>query len=297
MKQDIRSFFKLGILQWMSYPRMEETESLRLICEDDFFEAVELKGYGHRTGEAAALLKQSHLQVSYAAQPQMLAGSLNPNAVDEQERLRCEEALLKMLGEAEALGASGFSFLTGKWNGQTRDEALRQLLKTTDTICTAAAAKGIFAEVEVFDYDVDKCSLIGPAPLAAEYAKQVREKHSNFGLIVDLSHIPISHETSEFTVHTLRDYISHFHYGNCVMIPGADAYGDKHPRFGYPNSENDIPELVNYLRVLRREGFFRPEAPYVLSMEVTPRPGENEQILVANTKRVLTRAWAMLEEE
>ena len=77
---------------------------------------------------------------------------------------------------------------------------------------------------------------------------------------------------------------------------GRDAYGDLHPRLGYPHSANDTAELLDYLRVLKQEGFFRPDDPLVLSMEVSPRPGEDEDIVVANTKRVLNRAWAMLED-
>ena len=48
--------------------------------------------------------------------------------------------------------------------------------------------------------------------------------------------------------------------------------------------------------MLKEEGFFRAKDPYVLSMEVSPRPGEEEEIVLANTKRVLNRAWAMLED-
>ena len=65
---------------------------------------------------------------------------------------------------------------------------------------------------------------------------------------------------------------------------------------GYPDSANDTEELVDYLRVLKEEGFFCVEQPYVLSMEVTLRPGEDEDIVLANTKRVLNRAWALLED-
>ena len=65
---------------------------------------------------------------------------------------------------------------------------------------------------------------------------------------------------------------------------------------GYPNSANDTAELLDYLRVLKEEGFFNAEDPYVLSMEVTLRPGEDEGIVLANTKRVLNRAWALLED-
>lgn len=56
------------------------------------------------------------------------------------------------------------------------------------------------------------------------------------------------------------------------------------------------PQLLDYLKVMKEEGFFDAENPYVLSMEVTLRPGEDEDIVLANTKRVLNRAWALLED-
>ena len=65
-------------------------------------------------------------------------------------------------------------------------------------------------ELEIFDYDVDKASLMGPAPYAAQFAAEMRMTHNNFGLLVDLSHIPITHESSEFVVRTLRPYITIF---------------------------------------------------------------------------------------
>ena len=48
--------------------------------------------------------------------------------------------------------------------------------------------------------------------------------------------------------------------------------------------------------MLKQEGFFCAENPLVLSMEVTLRPGEDEGIVLANTKRCLNRAWALLED-
>lgn len=63
-----------------------------------------------------------------------------------------------------------------------------------------------------------------------------------------------------------------------------------------PTAPNDTKELLDFLRILKEEGFFNAEDPYILSAEVTLRPGEDEQIVLANTKRVLNRAWALLED-
>ena len=57
-----------------------------------------------------------------------------------------------------------------------------------------------------------------------------------------------------------------------------------------------MEELRDFLQVLKNEGFFCPESPYVLSMEVKPWKGEDADIVMASTKRALNRAWAMVEE-
>lgn len=296
MKDPIQKYFQVGTLQWMSYPHSDPMDSLKAIARDDFFDAIEVKGYGGKNAEAKALLAQSHLKVCFAVQPTQLGTGANPNAIDEAERQKAETLLKNAVDEAEYLGSDGIAFLAGKWQPETKEQAYAQLLKTTRNVCDYAAAKGMMVELEVFDYDMDKAALIGPAPYAARFAADMRTTHSNFGLLIDLSHIPTTYETSRFVVRTLRPYLTHFHFGNAVVKPGCDGYGDKHPRFGYPNSANDTPELLDYLRVLKEEGFFDPNKPYVLSMEVTPRPGEDEGIVLANTKRVLKRAWALLED-
>ena len=56
-------------------------------------------------------------------------------------------------------------------------------------------------------------------------------------------------------------------------------------------------QLLDFFRALRQEGFFRKEEPMALSMEVSPRPEEDADIVLANTKRVIKRAWALLEDE
>ena len=282
----------------MSFPRRDPAESLLAIARDDFFDAVEIKGYGNAEANEAArkILAQSHLKVCYGAQPRLLGPKLNPNAVDEEERKKAEATLMEAVDEAQFLGAGGIAFLAGKWEQETKDIAYAQLLKTTHNVCDYAAAKNMNVELEVFDFDMDKAALIGPAPYAARFAADMRMSHNNFGLLVDLIHFPTTYETSKFVIRTLRPYITHFHIGNAVVRSGCDAYGDLHPRFGYPNSANDVAELLDFFRVLKQEGFFNAEEPYVLSMEVSPRPGEDEDIVLANTKRVIRRAWALLED-
>lgn len=300
MKDSIHKYFKVGTIQWMSYPaaQYDLLDSLKKLACDDFFDAMEItqiKSENVRE-KAREILRHSHMKICYGAQPSLLGPGLNPNDPEEEGRKAAEMILLEAIDEAEFMGAAGIAFLAGKWTPETKERCYEQLLKTTRTVCDYAAAKGMNVELEVFDFDMDKAALIGPAPLAARFAADMRITHPNFGLLVDLSHFPTTYENSRFVIQTLRPFITHLHFGNAVVKRGCDGYGDLHPCFGYPNSAHDIPELLEYFRVLKEEGFFRVDNPLVLSMEVTPRPGQDGDIILTNTKRVLNRAWALLED-
>ena len=284
----------------MSHPPAdyEVLESIKTICCDDYFDVLEvtqMKDEAVRE-KARKMLEQAHMRVCYGAQPRLLGTGLNPNDIDEEGRLKAERTLLEAVDEAEYLGAGGIAFLAGKWEEKTKEESYVQLKKTTKRVCDYAAEKGMAVELEVFDYDMDKAALIGPAPYAAKFAADMRCMCSNFGLIVDLSHFPTTYETSKFVIQTLRPYITHFHIGNAVVKKGCEAYGDQHPRFGYPESANDTEQLLEFFKVLKEEGFLNKDQPYVLSFEVKPWKGEDGDLVLAGTKRVINRAWALLDD-
>ncbi len=300
MKDPIQKYFKIGTIQWMSHPPKDYDllNSIKQIVCDDYFDAIEITQIKDDDTRAKVkkMLDQSHMTVCYGAQPRLLGPKLNPNDINEEGRKAAEATLMEAIDEAEYLGAKGVAFLAGKWEEETKDEAYAQLLKTTRNLCDYAATKDMIIELEVFDFDMDKGALIGPAPYAAKFGADMRTSHSNFGLIVDLSHFPTTYESSKFVVQVLRPYITHLHIGNAVVEKGKDAYGDLHPRFGFPNSANDVDELVDFFTVLKEEGFFNKKNPLVMSFEVQPFGDEDGDIIMANTKRVINRAWALLED-
>ena len=298
MRDSIHKYFQIGTIQWMSFPKDHVLDSIRTIAKDDFFDAIEISKFSddETREKAKKILNQSHLKVCYGAQPRLLGPKLNPNDVDEEGRKKAEATLIEAIDEAEELGANAIAFLAGKWEEDTKEEAYANLLKTTRNICDYAKEKNMTVNLEVFDFDMDKAALIGPAPYAAKFAQDMRMTHNNFGLMVDLSHFPTTYETSKFVIQTLRPYINHFHIGNAVVKKGYEAYGDQHPRFGFPDSANDTEQLLDFFRVLKAEGFFNEKNPYVLSFEVKPWEDEDAEIILANTKRVVNRAWALLED-
>ena len=121
----------------------------------------------------------------------------------------------------------------------------------------------------------------------------IKKEFDNFGLLVDLSHLPLLRETPEECIEALKEHIVHAHVGNCVVKnPELPGYGDLHPRFGFPDSENDVNAMVRFLRALLNIGFLNSDNPPVLSFEVKPFGDEDPEIVIANAKRVLNEAWA-----
>ena len=94
----------------------------------------------------------------------------------------------------------------------------------------------------------------------------------------------------------IKEYLVHAHIGNCVVadlsLPG---YGDLHPRFGFPGGENDVDEVIRFLKVLMAVGFLNERNSPIVSFEVKPFGDEDPDIVIANAKRTLNEAWARLD--
>lgn len=294
---------KVGLVHFMAYPSTIKgegpiVETIRKVALDDYFTVIEIttiKNDGERE-KARQMLETSKLTVTYGGQPRLLTTGLNINDLNEEGRLAALANLKAGIDEAYAMGAEGFAFLSGKYEEDKKEQAFEALVRSTNSLCEYAASKGgLRVALEVFDYDVDKKSLIGPAPLALRYAKEIRKKHAHFGLMVDLSHIPLIHETIEESLVPVKDYITHAHIGNCVVkSPEMPAYGDVHPRFGFPGGENDVEEVVHYLRVLMNIGYLNGREPAIVSFEIKPFGDEDPDVVIANAKRTLNEAWAKL---
>lgn len=293
---------KVGLIHFMAYPSTIKgegpiLETVRKIASDDYFNAIEITWIKDPEvrAQVKGVLDSSHMAVAYGGQPRMLTTGMNINDLDDQRRREAIASLQEGIDEAMELGAKGFAFLSGRYEEATKEDSFAKLVESTKQLCTYAKKKvDLKVVLEVFDFDVDKKSLIGPVALAKKLAEEITKVHDNFGLMVDLSHLPLVRETAKEAILPIKDYLVHAHIGNAVVDPACEAYGDLHPRFGFPNSCNDVAELVEYLRVLKEVGFLNTENPPIVSFEITPRPYEDADVVIAASKRVLNEAWAQV---
>ena len=305
MKDSWEPLVDLSIVHFMIYPETMAgsgpiVETVSRIVNDDFFSMIEV---GHikdpeARKQVAEVIATSHARVAFGAQPTILRGKLDPNSVDETKRKEALSTLLPQIDEAKELGAKRFTILSGPDPGDEKRATERDLLvQSLFELCAYAKDRGMSITLETFDRKIEKRSLIGPSDEALIVAKTVKKQYPDFGLMYDMGHAPLLEEDPARSLRLLKDYLVHVHVGNCVKKPGVVAYGDQHPRFGISGGENDVPELVKFLRALVDIGYI-PSSPReispVIGFELKPVPGEKSESVIANAKRTWRKAWSLL---
>lgn len=299
MQGPIQHYMKMGLVYFMAYPFAMAGEgdievTVRRVLRDPYFNCIELTRINDPTlrGEVGAMVAQSGITMTYGAQPQLMRNQENLNSLDESIRRRGVERMLRCVDECVEMGAQGIAYLAGKYEETEFEAHYRALVESTDEICQYAAAhSGLLVNLEVFDYDVEKCVLIGPTRRALRFAKEMSARHDNFGLMVDLSHMTQLHETMDQCIDPIAPYIRHVHIANAVLTQGLPAYGDQHPRFGFPHSEVDVEMLAAFLRKLFAIGYLGEGKRPIVSFEVKPWADEDPELIIANAKRFMNDAW------
>jgi sugar phosphate isomerase/epimerase len=303
MNEAMRKFMHVGLIHFMAFPETQKgegpiLETLKKIVTDPYFDGVAVSWIKDPVvrRQARAMLDGSQMRVVYGAHPALLSQSLNLNHEDEPERRKAIDEMKRGIDEAHEIGAESFVFLSGKYEQDDLDGALDRLVESTNELCEYSETSGeMNILLEVFDYNVDKAVLLGPADLVRRYAEKVSVNHENFGIVVDLSHIPIIGETHQEAITPVLEWLGAVDIGNCLLSDkGSPRYGDHHPWFGFPGGENDVEELTEFLRVLLDNGFLNTENPPLVSFEVKPMEDDDPDVVIANCKRTLNLAWLNL---
>lgn len=303
MDKHWNNYCTMSIVHFMAFPATIRgdgpiIETVTEIAEDPFFGAIEIGWIKDPAVRAVVkkVVETAHIQVGHAAASALLLQKLNLNSLDEPECMKAVEQLCRSVDEAAEMGAQRVVFLSGPDPGDAdRPRALEALVKSVKRVAAYARDKGIALTLETFDRTVDKKCLIGPSPFAADFCKMIRADYPDFGLLYDLSHMPLLYETPDTSLSVLKDYLVHIHVGNAVLGVGIPGYGDQHPRFGWPGGVNDTPQVTEFIRGLFKAGYLKEDSPTRpwIGFEVKPQSAEEpSSLVIAGAKRVWQEAWS-----
>jgi len=305
MKGRPQDFADIGIIQFMAFPEVMKgegpvLETLSRLLEDDYFQVVEVTSVKAPSVRAKAveMAKQSGKKIAFGGQPQMLMGKLDLNSLDASARRMGVDRAKACVDEAYEWGAVGAAFLTGPDPGdEQRSKAKAFLVESLKELCNYSASKGSMPVLlETFDrVSFGKNCLLGPTAEAADLASKVCQEYPNFGLMVDLSHLPLLGETPEQMISDAGEYLRHVHIGNCVMRDASHpAYGDNHPMFGIPEGEVGAELLAEFLGVLIKRDYMKEGGHNIVSFEVKPFGDQTSEPVIKNACETLDKAWQML---
>ncbi len=303
MERSYHAYMRLGLVHFMAFPQLAGglgpwEETVAHVARDPFFTAIEITHIADPAvrGRVRDICRLANLSVGFGAHPAILSGGLDINSLKEAQRTQAVARLEELMDEAVFMEADSFVLLSGKDPGpESRPQAVKALVKSLGELCAYSSEKnGPPVVIEVFDREVDKCCLLGPAPLAREVAQAVRKEHANFGLLVDLGHIPLLGESPGEALEPVKKYLAGAHLGNAVLTQGLPGYGDFHPIFGTAGSANDVPEMVEFLRTLLDIQFLDEVKRPMVSFEIKPMEGQDPLLVIANAQRVMNLAWALL---
>jgi sugar phosphate isomerase/epimerase len=298
MNQPYDDYIRLGIVHFMAYPECMAGEgpvvdTARALL-DAGFEVLEMTHVANPAARRAlrTLADERGAELSYGAQPILLGRGLDLNHEDDAERLKALRAVEEAIDEAAELGSGAVAVLSGKV-APNKAAARERLIDSLRQLAAFGKTRGVRLVLETFDQQpYAKNALIGPTADAVAVSEALREDFDDFGLLLDLSHLPLLGESSADALRTAGDHLVHAHIGNCAMDdPGHPAYGDQHPRFAAAGTRNGTAELADFLRQLFAAGYLREGERRVVSFEVKPMPGEEPEELVAHSKAVFEEAW------
>jgi len=299
MNEPLRDYIKVGFVHFMGWPECMGgagpiLETIAKLAVDPFFEVIELTRINDpaERDQVVAVLNGAGVEMGFGAQPILLGGDLDLNHADDADRRSAVDAVKAGVDQASAMGIEAVGVLSGR-PSEDKASAMQRLIDSLNELCTYAEERDCRMVLETFDQlSFGKNCLIGPTVDAVEASEAVRAEHPAFGLLLDLSHLPLIGETSREAIDAAGEHLVHVHIGNCAMDdPEHPAYGDNHPRFGAPGTRNDVPELTEFLRVLLDTGYLSASERKVVSFEVKPMPGETAEFIIEDSKRALEEAW------
>jgi hydroxypyruvate isomerase len=285
----------IGIVSFMVFPELMKSsegafDKVGTLLVDPYFDLLEVMviddGEWRRINELNSMYGK---KFALGLQPVVLTRGVNPSAVNEDERKKSVDALIRETRVAGERGYRAVGICSGpNIEGPEREKAKEALVKSLVELAVEASKYGMNVYLETFDVIWDRKRLAGSFEETAKVVEKARDQAKNVYIMWDLSHAPLLNESPE-VLKTYPELVGHIHIG-CAKRVG-DRLLDTHPGFYRPgalNTEDDIAKLLTVLSDVGYRG--------AISFEVRPEEGQHPLEVVNTAKGVLLRAFQLFLE-
>lgn len=195
------------------------------------------------------VLERYGLSGIYLAALYQKRNALSLCAVSEGERRTAVKETFRCIDAAKAAGAEAVLITGGLYPGKDKEtDAWSALEKSISELIEYAGTLRVL--LEPGDRDVDARQLAGPTEETVVMAKRICQKHNNFALTMDTSHMAQLGENWDASLRLAQPFCDHVHLANCILKPGHPLYGDKHPLFDSKDAAYSLSELQTIAKIL-----------------------------------------------
>lgn len=251
----------------------EHTRTLAKAVELSGVEALDVWVWrGTHATEEIRLLKQCGKRLHYNIGDRYGETPIFPASEREADRRYALDVLKREISYALEIGARKVVVASGPDLPHDREGGKARLGETLAAVA-ADLPREVSLTLEPTDREIDKRFLFGPLSETVAFVRAWRREIPNLGILLDMSHIPLMGETLSSAVDKTADTLAHVHLGNCLLKDKSHPlYGDKHPSWCYPDSAYTEADGVEFLTLLKKQGYFKRKAPTV-SFEMRPYEG------------------------
>lgn len=267
----------LGINHQFLYPasmtdEAAHTASLREVIKLRGVDAIDAwiwRGEA-RAAEEIAILRDCGKIVNYNSGDRFGEEPFMPAHPDPAVRQRTIDRYLREFDYALRLGCKKIVVGSGPDYPDDREAAIERYVETMCCLLRQLP-EDVIVTLEPTDRDIDRFYLFGKVAETADCIHAVRAAGcTNFGMLLDMGHIPLMHETFESSIAGLGDTLDHLHIASCLLDdPNHPLYGDKHIAWGEPGSIYTPEDGITFLRMIRAqkpEYFARPDCTVTFEM-------------------------------
>lgn len=268
-----------GINHMFLYPKSivdqkVHTDTLKKLAASADLDALDAWVWrGDASKEEIKILRDSGKMINYNIGDRFGEEISLPSSADVAQRERAYDLMMREIGYALEIGSKKIIFGSGPDVPEDREGAKERFFEHIAKVMNQLP-KDVEFSFEPTDRDIDKYFLFGPLDETVSFIKEMRQNvNPNIGLLLDMCHIPLVHESLDTAVAKGIEVLNHIHLGNCVISNPQNPYrGDKHPPFGYADSEYNEDDCLEFIRILQQAGYFDKENT-TISFEM--RPYEN----------------------
>jgi sugar phosphate isomerase/epimerase len=268
----------LGVNHQFLYPEAmvdaaAHTETLKKAALLDSIDALDCWVWrGQRAREEISILRSSGKVINYNIGDRFGEAAVFPCSPEKADRIYAYDTLMREVEYAMAVGSKKIVFASGRDLPEDRSGAKERLAELI-ALVSRQLPRDVVLALEPTDRDIDKHFLLGPLDETVDFIKKVRRFVPNLGLLLDMCHVPLMHETLESAMEKVDDTLVHIHLGNCKLDdPDHPFYGDKHIPWGYEGALYGENEGVAFLGMLKKIGYFDKMGATV-SFEMRPYDG------------------------